>query len=319
MADTLTYFLADNCGAAVKWIYDTAFFKQASFPGDTLKLLPRRTGTSRIEAEIETACSRTRDSMLAVVLVAASKLDLGSDTVICKGNTIALSAGSGYKTYLWNDGSADSSVSVKAPGLYFVTVTDNCGGRSSDSVFVTAVDASFQVTGKDFKCNNDTLVLTATAGYLNYKWWPAASSQGVANMAAVFPQQTTRYFVEAEKFTGCIVTDSFDVTVATSPKIDLGRDTIVCYDHELVLISPPGFDRYQWNDGSTASSILVRQPGIYFVTGLYSNSCISRDTIADTIRVVRNRIVPRSFILQARLRQTVMAGMKSLNQSLPVI
>lgn len=49
-------------------------------------------------------------------------LNIGNDTVFC-GNPFQLIAGAGYQSYTWNTGSTAASISVTAPGIYAVTVT----------------------------------------------------------------------------------------------------------------------------------------------------------------------------------------------------
>ena len=48
-------------------------------------------------------------------------VDLGADTMIC-ADPIFLDAGNGFDTYLWQDGSSNSTLTVTTPGLYSVTV-----------------------------------------------------------------------------------------------------------------------------------------------------------------------------------------------------
>jgi gliding motility-associated-like protein len=50
-------------------------------------------------------------------------IDLGPDTTLCEGASLALSAGPGYQSYLWQDGSTGPNYLVTAPGTYQCTVT----------------------------------------------------------------------------------------------------------------------------------------------------------------------------------------------------
>jgi gliding motility-associated-like protein len=57
--------------------------------------------------------------------------DLGNDTSICKGQTLTLQPHvNGNATYKWQNGSTGSSFNVTGPGIYEVTVTNECGHRS---------------------------------------------------------------------------------------------------------------------------------------------------------------------------------------------
>jgi gliding motility-associated-like protein len=64
-----------------------------------------------------------------------SSFYLGTDTSICRDESLKLSAGYGFLNYLWSDGSGDSILTVDEPGVYSVVIDD---GRCilSDSVKV---------------------------------------------------------------------------------------------------------------------------------------------------------------------------------------
>ena len=55
---------------------------------------------------------------------------------ICIGDSIAITAASGYQTYLWNNSSNNSTITVNQPGDYWVDVTDsnNCSGKGSITI-----------------------------------------------------------------------------------------------------------------------------------------------------------------------------------------
>lgn len=67
----------------------------------------------------------------------APALNLGVDTILCSGSTRLLSAGAGFVSYLWNDGSNAPSVIVDVPGLYNVQVVDKDGCTAKDSILLT--------------------------------------------------------------------------------------------------------------------------------------------------------------------------------------
>jgi gliding motility-associated-like protein len=87
------------------------------------------------------------------------------------------------------------------------------------------------------------------------------------------------YYIQAEKFPGCIVRDTFQVKVNSSPPVFIGNDTTICYDKSVQLTASSGFIGYLWNTGSTANTITVTNPGMYSIQALYVNNCISKDTV----------------------------------------
>ena len=70
-----------------------------------------------------------------VVFASAPKINIGSDTVLCKGGGVYLNAAYPKSTYLWNTGSTDSMIYAFQAGKYRVTVTNPCG-VTKDSVFL---------------------------------------------------------------------------------------------------------------------------------------------------------------------------------------
>jgi gliding motility-associated-like protein len=57
--------------------------------------------------------------------------DLGDDKNLCVGYSLTLYPGQ-FSSYLWQNGSAQSHITVKQPGLYSVAVTNNCGTEKDD-------------------------------------------------------------------------------------------------------------------------------------------------------------------------------------------
>ena len=68
----------------------------------------------------------------------AAVLDLGNDLTTCATESIKLHAGDEYRTYRWNNGSTDSTLTVSRSGLYWVEIRDRCGILQRDSIYITA-------------------------------------------------------------------------------------------------------------------------------------------------------------------------------------
>ncbi len=67
----------------------------------------------------------------------APVVDLGSDTILCNGDSISLNAGQGFFSYQWSTGSIAQVLSVTSPGFYSVLVTNQYGCEGSDIIHVT--------------------------------------------------------------------------------------------------------------------------------------------------------------------------------------
>jgi hypothetical protein len=229
----------------------------------------------------------------------ANTLELGADTTVCPGNSVLLNAKKGYISYLWQDGSTDSTFTVTQPGEYYVTVSDACSKSYTDTIQVySRPPIPFDVSADRSKCNSDTLQFTAPAGFLNYSWSPAynissTSLQGVV----VNPSVDTTYFVRAEKSPGCFAYDTIRVHVYNSPFINLGSDQSFCSGDSMTLDAGAGFSSYSWNAviGSQLKTIFTT--GSYTVIGTTLEGCRS----SDTMQVVNTWTLPRVALTKSRV------------------
>jgi hypothetical protein len=71
-----------------------------------------------------------------------------SDSLRVCAETLSLTAGTGYASYRWSDGSSGSSLTVRHPGTYSVRVTDSNGCIGDDTVFVSIANADIQQSDK---------------------------------------------------------------------------------------------------------------------------------------------------------------------------
>ena len=90
--------------------------------------------TSMYYATITNSLGSCIDSTL--VTVNAPNVDLGPDTTFCSGTNYTLDAGSGFTSYLWSDGSTNSTLNVNGTGTYWVEVTNTAGCTNSDTVII---------------------------------------------------------------------------------------------------------------------------------------------------------------------------------------
>ncbi|MDW3652124.1 MAG: gliding motility-associated C-terminal domain-containing protein [Bacteroidia bacterium] len=54
-------------------------------------------------------------------------IELGNDSLLCEGEKLLLNAGDKPYSFLWQDGSMDSSFLVRDPGMYQVAASNSCG------------------------------------------------------------------------------------------------------------------------------------------------------------------------------------------------
>ena len=270
-----------ECGSFVVFDYDssvTQSFKRVT--DSTFEVVFKSSWQGYIGGSVQ-GCTILEDSVSLTVMQSRGLVDLGSDKPLCPGNTILLNAKSGYIHYLWQNGSTDSTFLVTSPGTYHVKATDGCGNIFYDTAVITAAPPiPFDIGPDRTKCNNDTIRLTAPAGFLNYTWsnnYNIAPSTGQS--VVVNPLVDTSYYVRAEKTPGCFAFDTIRIFVHHSPPILLGNDTSFCQGQNITFDAGPGFSSYLWSTGAASRTIVVNTSSNYSVVGTSVEGCKSFDTI----------------------------------------
>jgi hypothetical protein len=83
-----------------------------------------------------------------------------------------LSAGDGFASYLWNDGSTSSTLIVSATGQYWVKVTDGQGCSAADTVIIKAIvplPANFLPADTTI-CQYGSVTLIPKGEFSSYQW-----------------------------------------------------------------------------------------------------------------------------------------------------
>lgn len=201
---------------------------------------------------------------------------LGTDQSFCAGDSLLLDAGAGFSQYLWNNGSAAQGLTVNTAGSYSVIGTTAAGCRSFDTLIVLNVYPLPVVSlNKDSSlCTGDLKTLDAGNGFANYSWSTGNNSQSIiVNDLGV-------YSVIVTDNNGCKAGDTTRITTMfPKPSGFLGADTAICAYWGLQLKANANFDQYKWSTGSTASSINIRQTGIFWLQVKDDNGCFGKDSI----------------------------------------
>jgi len=273
-----------ECGGIVQWNLDRSAFDSLRILTDTSVRIwfKHTTWNGNLYASLSSgACNGpVIDSISLNIANTQTGPHLGSDTTLCGNNGFTLHAGKSYSSYLWQDHSNDSVLYVTAPGMYSVQVSDFCGNTFSDTINISGVSTLINLGPDRTKCNNDTLHLNASAGFLNYSWLNNYNISSLSGQSVVVnPTTDTSYYIKAEKLPGCFAYDTVHITVNHSPSINLGPDKKLCFGDSAQLNAGSGFQNYAWSNGSNASSIWVKNTGIYSVTATTLEGCKSYDTL----------------------------------------
>lgn len=133
---------------------------------------------------------------------------LNKNPIYCVGSDRELNAGDNFATYLWNDGSTGSSVTLKGIGDYWVQVTDQHGCIAADTVHILS---EAQPPGNFLPidttiCQYGDLVLKTKQPYESYSW------NDLSSASILTVKQPGIYWVQVTDANGCTGKDSVVVT-----------------------------------------------------------------------------------------------------------
>ncbi len=246
----------------------------------TIKVKFTSYGNYTVVAKLS-SCSSINDTAQIFVAKNASLLSLGPDKNLCTFSTSILNVGSGFKSYKWNTGSNDSTITAYDAGQYIVSVQDFCNNIKSDTVLLTQVSAPvFNLPADITICSIDTVNLLAPSGFTNYNWgsnYNINTTQGQS--VRIWPRTDTVYTATANFGNACTVVDSIRIFVKNANPVNIGSDSSFCMGDSIRLVAATGFSSYQWNTGAISPAIFVSQPGYYSIITTNANGCVSKDTM----------------------------------------
>ncbi len=187
-------------------------------------------------------------------------LSLGIDTTLCEGNKLLLQPDLSGGSFLWQDGSLQPTFTVTAAGLYHLRYSLN-GCVVSDSIRVLYKSKPPVDLGSDRSfCADGQLVLRAGNPAIKDYLWQDQSTQPEY---AVVSGGT--YAVTVTGFNGCINSDTVKIQSVSPPVFNLGKDTALCTGKVITLAVNLPNAALLWSNSSTANSIRVDQPGVYWL------------------------------------------------------
>ncbi len=208
------------CNGKINFQFDTAQVQSYTQVNDTtLSLRFSKSYKGKIMAQAS-SCDKLKDSVEIIISAPMQTINLGNDTTYCPGHSYILNAyNPSYKNYTWQDGNTDSVFTATALGNYFVTVTDACGRVYTDTIKIRNEQISLRIEKDTSICLSESVMLQATAGFYNYNWNPVTGIiSTTGNKIEVQPQVSTSYSVVAEKFPGCLLSDTILVKVENCPQ-----------------------------------------------------------------------------------------------------
>ncbi len=225
-------------------------------------------GTYHVQAELNNCFA---SDTVQVDFFPVPSLDLGGDTTLCSGEQLELDIAGDNLTYLWQDGNPSDRYAISQPGIYWAEVKQaHCANR--DSILVDFKPLPMLPQFRDsMLCEGTSWQINLQEPGAEYEWNTGHRSGQISIT------QSGDYRVGAS-LNGCDDERTFNVSFEPPPLVDLGADRILCEGEVINFSLPDPAVRYTWQDGTEASSYIVRQSGTYAVTASKLN-CMRRDTV----------------------------------------
>ncbi len=217
--------------------------------------------------EVSNACNSLSDTIIVSSNNNPPVVQLPADFALCAGDTFLLDAAISGVSYAWSDGSVLEQLSVSAPGVYSITISNTCGSSADTITISSGVAAPSVQLGRDTSlCAGDSIVIQPV--YANVDTWlwqdgSTGSQLTVSNPGTIYVAVTNSCATEYDT-----------IVVSLSPPIpllDLGPDASICPGASLTLsIGIPDVN-ILWSNGSSDSSITITDSTEVFAS--ISNQC----------------------------------------------
>jgi gliding motility-associated-like protein len=216
-------------------------------------------------------------------------VNLGADYGICEGESTTLFSTLTGVSFLWNNGSTDSSITVDATGDYYVTATNIAGCQTSDTINISVQPYPEVIFTNDTTlCFGQTLTLTPNTLYpVNY-FWQDSSTNNTFNALIAGTYSVT----VSDALAGCVSNAAITITNGTPLNLQLQNDTIICESIPWQIdFDFPTAVSFEWQDGSQSSSYMIADAGTYWVEVIDIDGCVFSDTIAVTLEAAPDEIL----------------------------
>ena len=156
-------------------------------------------------------------------------------------------------------------------------VAGKCGDTTNVE-FIKHVVPTFDLGEDKILCEGEQVQIGTTVYADTTLWQPSGEKNGLINVST-----TGDYILKLSNYPGCKYIDTIHVEVLPYPVINIGNDTILCFEDamdSLTLDAKNTLCQFVWNTGDTTREIKVFQEGLYSVVANYPNSnCVTTDNI----------------------------------------
>ena len=241
------------------------------------------------------------------------KVSLGKDISTFE-QSVTLSAGTGFSSYIWNTGATTDKIKVETDGIYWVTATNDYGCKNSDTINVRMIPATITIyeltnpksdcsltdepitvivinngtntieqgTTLDILCNIDNDKTDTIRYTLPFDFTPQMTFYKTFDDLLT----TDRAGIHTLTFTIIIEnvvinTSTFEFEIYGSPNFAFENDEISVSSYPYTLAPSTSLTdaTYKWDNGSETNAIEVNANGTYTLTVTDKHKCSATKSV----------------------------------------
>ena len=290
-SDTISYSIYKPADCATRYVlqYDPTSVKVISSTDSSFSAVFLKNGQTWLKVLISNTCQMVADSIDVTVKFSPTEIILGPNLSVCRDTSFVLNFGGGFATYVWQDGSTDSTFDVTTLGLYHVQASNFCNEIFSDSIRISRkIITPFAFNPKTIEaCLGDSVQLQANGGDL-YNWTPINKFSNPNSAITNAIVDNISDFTLRISDTVCLRDTLITIpTIAHAlPNISIFKSNDVNCGNDSAVLSAVGGLRYSWSPNlfitrTSNAAIIIKPPHTvsYKLTGEDANGCKSQDSV----------------------------------------
>lgn len=194
-------------------------------------------------------------------------------TSLCAGQSAVLSVPSGF-TVLWNNNTTDTTLTVNTPGVYSVTLANNCGSVQDQITLTAATMPAISLDTISFNiCAGQSQLVTATANAPVVWNGNSAGNSYTVNTPGTYVAVATN---------GCgSASDSITVGTINPANIQITTPAQSLCAGATLTLNATSNETINWIGGPTGNTYTINSPGTYIASAI--NYCgVVTDTVVIT-------------------------------------
>jgi gliding motility-associated-like protein len=136
-------------------------------------------------------------------------------------------------------------------------------------------------------CEGESVTFNIDSSFVKYLWNTGETTKSITATTEGY------YKLSVTDNNGCVAKDSVYLTISQYPKVNLGRDTLLCGGMGMTLDAGTGGNRYNWSTGEITQTIHIGEGKQTIWVKVDNNGCASSDTINIAPCLVSN--IPNAF------------------------